>query len=163
MKTKPEIVIYTDGAASGNPGPGGYGIVMMSGKYRKELSQGFRRTTNNRMELLAIIVALETLKIIPSKVDIYTDSKYVTDAVQKGWLFSWEQKQFNKKKNPDLWKRFLEIYRKHDVHFHWVKGHANIPENERCDFLAVKSSQKKESLLVDELFEANEKAEDTLF
>lgn len=132
-----EITIYTDGAASGNPGPGGYGAVLICGLYRKELSEGFRLTTNNRMELLAVIVALEALKIENSNVVVYTDSRYVCDAVEKGWLFQWEAIGFKKKKNPDLWKRFLTVYRRHNVHFQWVKGHANIPENERCDRLAV--------------------------
>jgi len=135
-----KIIIYTDGAARGNPGPGGYGIVLKSGKHRKEMAEGFAHTTNNRMELLAVIVALETLKIIPSDVTIYTDSKYVSDSVEKGWVFNWEKKGFKKKKNPDLWKRFLKIYKQHKVKFIWVKGHANIPENERCDELAVEAS-----------------------
>jgi len=137
-----QITIYTDGAASGNPGPGGYGAVLLSGKHRKELSQGYRNTTNNRMELLAVIIALEALKINSCTVTVYTDSKYVADAVEKGWLFNWEKKQFKGKKNPDLWRRFLQVYRKHNVRFHWVKGHANIPENERCDRLAVEASQE---------------------
>ncbi|MBU8891987.1 MAG: ribonuclease HI [Bacteroidales bacterium] len=149
-----KIIIYTDGAARGNPGPGGYGIVMKAGQHRKELSEGFRKTTNNRMELLAVIVALETLKFENSNVEIYTDSKYVSDAVEKGWLFDWEKKQFKKKKNPDLWIRFLKIYRKHYVKFHWIKGHANIPENERCDQLAVEAS-KESKLLIDEVYENN--------
>jgi ribonuclease HI len=137
-----KITIYTDGAARGNPGPGGYGVVLMSGKHRKELSEGFQHTTNNRMELLAVIKGLEALKNAGSEVTIYTDSKYVADAVEKGWVFGWEKKQFKKKKNPDLWKRFLKIYRKHKVKFVWVKGHANIPENERCDELAVAASMQ---------------------
>lgn len=136
------ITIYTDGAARGNPGPGGYGVVLLSGKHRKELSEGFRFTTNNRMELLAVIKGLEALKNESSEVTIYTDSKYVADAVEKGWVFGWERKQFKKKKNSDLWKRFLKIYRKHKVKFIWVKGHANIPENERCDELAVAASKE---------------------
>jgi len=152
----PKITIYTDGAARGNPGPGGYGVVMMSGKHRKELSEGFRLTTNNRMELLAVIVALETLKVDNSIVDIYTDSKYVVDAVEQGWLFDWEKKRFNKKKNPDLWIRFLTIYRKHKVKFHWVKGHANNKENERCDQLAVEASFQN-NLLIDNVYETTEK------
>ena len=151
----PKITIYTDGAARGNPGPGGYGVVMMSGKHRKELSEGYRLTTNNRMELLAVIVALETLKVDNSIVDIYTDSKYVVDAVEQGWLFDWEKKRFNKKKNPDLWIRFLTIYRKHKVKFHWVKGHANNKENERCDQLAVEASHKT-TLLPDVAYENTE-------
>jgi ribonuclease HI len=141
--TKPQITIYTDGAARGNPGPGGYGIVMLSGKFRKEMSEGFKHTTNNRMELLAVIVALETLKIPGSEVTVYTDSKYVSDAVTKGWVFNWVKKRFKDKKNPDLWLRFLEIYKKHIVKFVWVKGHANNPLNERCDELAVAASMQK--------------------
>lgn len=135
-----KITLYTDGAARRNPGPGGYGVVLLSGKLRKELSHGYKKTTNNRMELLAVIVGLEALKIENSIVSVYTDSKYVADAVEKGWVFSWEKKGFKKKKNPDLWLRFLKIYRKHRVKFIWIKGHANIPENERCDRLAVEAS-----------------------
>ncbi len=139
---RPKITIYTDGAARGNPGPGGYGIVMISGKHRKEISQGYQHTTNNRMELLAVIVALETLKIPGSEVTIYTDSKYVADAVTKGWVFQWVSKRFKGKKNADLWLRFLEIYKKHVVKFIWVKGHADNPLNERCDELAVAASME---------------------
>ena len=135
-----KIIIYTDGAARGNPGPGGDGVVLVSGKHRKELSEGFVLTTNNRMELLAVIKGLEVLKIENSVVTVYTDSKYVSDAVEKGWVFNWESKKFKKKKNPDLWIRFLKVYRRHKVKFIWVKGHANIPENERCDELAVEAS-----------------------
>lgn len=131
------IKIYTDGASRGNPGPGGYGAVMISGPHRKELSQGFRCTTNNRMELLSVIVALETLKNEGQQVTIYSDSKYVVDAVEKGWVFGWEKVNFKKKMNPDLWQRFLKIYRKHKVKFVWVKGHASNVENNRCDELAV--------------------------
>ena len=135
-----EIVIYTDGAARGNPGPGGLGVVMMYGKHRKELSEGYRQTTNNRMELLAVIRGLETLKRDDLKVKIYTDSRYVSDAVNNGWVFSWEAKRFKKKKNADLWQQFLLLYRKYKVEFIWVKGHASITENERCDELAVQAS-----------------------
>lgn len=145
----PQIAIYTDGAARGNPGPGGYGIVLLSGKHRKEISGGFRCTTNNRMELLATIVALEALKHKPSEVIIYTDSRYVADAVNKGWLLQWERNQFKKKKNVDLWKRFLDIYKTHHVTLRWVKGHANNKENNRCDELAVAAS-KRDSLPEDE-------------
>ncbi len=134
------ISIYTDGAARGNPGPGGYGIVMISGPHRKELSEGFRMTTNNRMELLSVIIALETLKNPGSLVTIYSDSKYVVDSVEKGWVFNWEKKYFNGKKNIDLWQRFLRIYPKHKIKFHWVKGHASNAENNRCDELAVAAS-----------------------
>lgn len=154
-----KIIIYTDGAARGNPGPGGYGIVMKSGRHRKELSEGFRNTTNNRMELLAVIVALEKLKIENSLVEVYTDSKYVADAVEKGWVFNWEKKQFKKRKNPDLWIRFLKVYRKHQVKFYWVRGHANNIENECCDKLAVEAS-KKTNLLIDEAYE---NSDETLF
>ena len=153
----PEITIYTDGAAKGNPGKGGYGVVLMSGKHRKELSEGYRLTTNNRMELLSVIVALEALKYQPSEVKIYSDSKYVVDAVEKSWVFNWEKKGFQKKKNVDLWKRFLLIYRKHHVTFIWVKGHAGNPLNERCDQLAV-AAASKEQLLVDEVFEKEKEA-----
>jgi len=132
-----EITIYTDGASSGNPGPGGYGVVLISGKHRLEKSEGFRLTTNNRMELMAVIIGLEALKIPGSKVVVYTDSKYVADSVEKGWIFQWESKAFKKKKNADLWVRFLKIYRKHKVKFVWIKGHSNNTENEICDQLAV--------------------------
>jgi len=134
------VIVYTDGAARGNPGPGGYGVVLMAGSHYKELSQGYKHTTNNRMELLSVIVALETLKFPGTQVTIYSDSKYVVDAVEKKWVFGWERINFAKKKNPDLWKRFLLIYRKHQVRFVWVKGHANNPHNERCDQLAVAAS-----------------------
>jgi ribonuclease HI len=133
------VTIYTDGAASGNPGPGGYGVVMMSGTHRLEKSQGFKLTTNNRMELLAVIVGLESLKLQDCNVTVYTDSRYVADAVEKGWLFRWEAKGFKNKKNPDLWTRFLKVYRQHKVRFVWIKGHANNIENEVCDRLAVKA------------------------
>ena len=132
-----EITIYTDGASSGNPGPGGYGVVLISGKHRLEKSEGFILTTNNRMELMAVIAGLEALKIPGSKVVIYTDSKYVADSVEKGWVFQWESKAFKKKKNPDLWMRFLKVYRKHNVRLVWIKGHSNNTENELCDRLAV--------------------------
>jgi ribonuclease HI len=144
-----EITIYTDGASSGNPGPGGYGVVLISGKHRLEKSEGFRLTTNNRMELMGVIVGLEALKIPGSRVVIYTDSKYVADSVEKGWVFQWESKSFRKKKNPDLWIRFLKVYRKHNVRFVWIKGHSNNVENERCDHLAV-SAYSSAPLLEDE-------------
>ena len=135
------VEIYTDGAAKGNPGNGGYGVVLLSGKHRKEISQGFKLTTNNRMELLAVIIGLESLKKDSETVIIYSDSKYVVDAVEKKWVFGWEKKSFNKKKNPDLWIRFLKIYRQHRVTFKWVKGHSNNTENDRCDLLAVEASE----------------------
>lgn len=138
-----KVTIHTDGAASGNPGPGGYGAVLESGKYRKELWGGFRLTTNNRMELLAVIVALEALKSPGMDVVVVSDSKYVVDAVEKGWLLGWEKKGFANKKNPDLWQRFLKAYRQHNVKFQWVKGHNGHPLNELCDQLAVAASQQK--------------------
>jgi len=147
-----EIIIYTDGAAKGNPGNGGYGIVMISGDHRKELFQGFRLTTNNRMELLAVIVALESIKKENSKVLVYSDSKYVINAVEKKWVFRWEKLNFKKKKNSDLWIRFLNIYKKQKVSFFWVKGHSNNIENERCDALAVRAANS-EKMKVDEWYE----------
>ena len=147
------VTIYTDGGASGNPGPGGYGALLMYGENEKELSAGFRLTTNNRMELLAVIVALEALKRPGLKVDVFSDSKYVVDAVEKGWVIGWERKNFKDKKNPDLWKRFLKVYRQHQVAFHWVKGHAGNPDNERVDALAVAAYQTG-NLGVDEAYES---------
>ena len=132
-----DITIYTDGSALGNPGKGGFGAVLISGPYRREVSQGYRLTTNNRMELLAVIVALEMLKFEGSNVTLYSDSQYVVNAVEKGWVFGWERKGFAGRKNADLWIRFLRIYRKHHVRFVWVKGHADTVENNRCDQLAV--------------------------
>lgn len=145
----PEITIYTDGSALGNPGPGGYGIVLLSGPHRKELSQGYRLTTNNRMELLAVCVALETLRFEGSDVTVYSDSRYVVDAVMKGWVFGWEKKRYMNRKNPDLWKRFLRTYRKHHVRFVWVKGHATTVENNRCDELAVAAANDTPNLRED--------------
>ncbi len=138
-----KITIFTDGAAKGNPGPGGYGVVLQTDRHKKEMSEGFRLTTNNRMELMAVIKGLEALRHEGSKVIIYTDSKYVADAVNKGWVFEWERKAFRKKKNPDLWLRFLKIYRKHNVTIKWVEGHSGIEGNERCDRLAVMASEQK--------------------
>lgn len=146
------ITLYTDGAAKGNPGPGGYGTVLIFGKHRKELTQGFRLTTNNRMELLAVIVGLEALKTNEYPVTIYSDSKYVVDAINKGWLDNWVKKGFKGKKNVDLWQRFLPLKKRFRLNFKWVKGHAGIPENERCDELAVQSAEGA-NLLVDEGFE----------
>ena len=134
-----EVTIYTDGAASGNPGPGGYGVVLISGKHRREISEGFRLTTNNRMELLAVITGLEALKKPHCNIVVYTDSRYVADAVEKGWVFQWESKYFKKKKNPDLWVRFLKVYRRHNIRFVWIKGHANNLENNLCDKMAVEA------------------------
>ena len=152
----PDIIVYTDGSSRGNPGPGGYGIVMQKfgTDYLKEFSEGFKKTTNNRMELLAVIVALEKIKKEKQHVHIYTDSKYVSESVEKKWVENWEKKQFKNKKNPDLWTRFLKIYRKHKVRFFWVKGHNNNPTNERCDFLAVQASKNK-VLKTDTYYENN--------
>lgn len=151
-----EILIYTDGSSRGNPGPGGYGVILHlnNSQYYKELSQGYRKTTNNRMELLAAIVGLEALTKEGLTVLVVSDSKYVVDAVAKKWVFGWERKRFAGKKNPDLWIRFLKVYRKHQVQFQWIKGHNNHPMNERCDFLAVEAS-KKNNLLIDEWYEDN--------
>jgi len=151
-----KINIYTDGSSIGNPGPGGYGIIMVleNNAYKKEVSQGFSLTTNNRMELLAVIVALENIKIINSNVEVFTDSKYVSDGVEKKWVFEWEKLNFKKKKNPDLWKRFLIIYRKHNVTFTWIKGHNNHPEHERCDYMANKAARSS-NLKKDTYYEQN--------
>ena len=149
-----KVTMYTDGGASGNPGPGGYGTLLMYGEHVKELSEGFRLTTNNRMELLAVIVGLEALTRDGVEVDVYSDSKYVVDAVMKRWVFNWEKKGYKDKKNPDLWQRFLRIYRKHHVTFHWVKGHAGNPLNERVDAMAVAAYQTGD-LLTDAWYEAH--------
>lgn len=149
-----KIEIYTDGACSGNPGKGGYGIVMKvtAKNYEKHFSKGFRLTTNNRMELLAVIVALEKLKSTENDIHIYTDSKYVVDAIQKKWLQSWVKIGFKNKKNPDLWRRILPLLATHKTTFHWIKGHAGHLENEICDQLAVKAAQSSK-LGIDEYFE----------
>jgi ribonuclease HI len=149
------VTIYTDGACSGNPGPGGYGVVLLYGTLRKELSAGFQRTTNNRMELLATIVGLEALKK-PCAVTLYTDSKYIVDAMKQGWAKrwranGWKRNQKEKAKNPDLWERLLEIAAQHQVNFCWVKGHSGNVENERCDQLAVAASQGSE-LAIDTVY-----------
>jgi len=147
------IQIYTDGAARGNPGPGGYGVILLSGKHRKELSQGYRNTTNNRMELMAVIAALEALKKDGMNVTIYTDSQYVAKAIQEGWLKNWIATQFKGgKKNKDLWMRYYELSQKHHVNFVWVKGHANNPFNNRCDQLATAAAEASD-LLIDEEYE----------
>lgn len=137
MDSRPTIYLYTDGAASGNPGPGGYGVVLKCGTFVKEISGGFAKTTNNRMELLAVIVGLEAIKWDNARVEVWSDSKYVVNAITEGWLEKWILKDWKKVKNPDLWQRFLPLYRAHQVTFHWIKGHAGHPENERCDRLAV--------------------------
>lgn len=152
-----QVHIYTDGAAKGNPGPGGYGVVMelVGTKFKKEFYEGFRHTTNNRMELLAVIVGLEKLKNPNTTVLVVSDSKYVVDSVVKKWVFGWEKKGYLGKKNPDLWKRFLVIYRKHQVDFKWIKGHNNHPQNERCDELAVFASSQK-TLSIDAYYEKDD-------
>ena len=147
------VTIYTDGSSRGNPGPGGYGLVMISGPHRKEMSQGYRKTTNNRMELLSVIVGLEALKRMDDVVTVVSDSKYVVDAVEKGWVFGWAKKNFQGKKNADLWIRFLAIYARHQVRFRWIKGHNNHAENEYCDLLAVTAATGG-GLLVDEGYES---------
>ena len=137
------VTIYTDGAASGNPGPGGYGVVLESSAgHRKELNGGFRKTTNNRMELLAVIVGLRELKSTEVAVTVVSDSKYVVDAINKGWLRSWVKKGFKDKKNPDLWRLMIPLLDKYNLTFQWVNGHNNHPQNERCDALAVQASKQ---------------------
>jgi len=147
------IEIFTDGASSGNPGPGGYGVVLRAGKHYKELSEGFRKTTNNRMELLAVIKGLEALKTPNQDVVICSDSKYVIDAIEKRWVYGWLKIGFKDKKNKDMWMRYLEISKLHKIRFVWVRGHNGHPENERCDQLAVAASKSRE-LLIDTVFEA---------
>lgn len=148
------IEIYTDGAASGNPGPGGYGVILRSGAHYKEMSGGFRLTTNNRMELLAVIEGIKAIKKPGQQITVFSDSKYVVDAVEKKWVFGWAQKGFKDKKNKDLWQQYLTLHKMHQVTFKWIKGHNEHPENERCDRLAVAASQNKTALAVDAFFEA---------
>lgn len=150
QQDRPTIHLYTDGASSGNPGPGGYGVVLKCAGIEKELSGGFALTTNNRMELLAVITGLEAIKWKEARVEVYSDSSYVVNSVNKGWLRNWERKGWKKVMNVDLWMRFLSVYSQHHVNFHWLKGHNGHPENERCDFLAVSAGigalQRGESL-----------------
>jgi ribonuclease HI len=150
------IEIFTDGAAKGNPGNGGYGVYLRFGSKIKELSQGFRLTTNNRMELLAVVVALESLKTTAYPVRITSDSKYVIDSITKGWIFNWVKKGFAGKKNEDLWRRYLEISKNFKLEFLWGRGHNGHFENERCDELAVKAAESV-SLGIDEYYEKNER------
>ena len=160
---KPVIYLYTDGAASGNPGPGGYGVVLCCAGLRKELSGGFARTTNNRMELLAVIKGLEAIRWEQARVEVWSDSTYVVKAVTEGWLDRWLAIGFKKKKNADLWLRFNPLYRRHEVTFHWLKGHAGHPENERCDQLAVEA-YRQPGLPEDSGYtEAGVQKEETLF
>lgn len=156
-----KVRIYTDGSAKGNPGPGGYGIVLKYKDQVKEMAQGFRLTTNNRMELMALIVALESLKTNKIPVAVYSDSKYVIDAIDKGWVFGWKAKGFKGKKNADLWLRYLALHPKFNLSFHWVKGHAGHPENERCDLLAVTAAENPPHL-IDTVFEVNQEQEKLL-
>lgn len=149
------IRIYTDGAAQGNPGPGGFGVILKFKDAVKELSGGFRLTTNNRMELLAVITGLEAIKKPGISVTIYSDSKYVVDSVEKGWIWGWEKKNFAKKANADLWKRYIPLHQRFKPRFNWIRGHAGHPENERCDRLAVQAAQGY-SLPADEGYEANQ-------
>ena len=155
------IQIFTDGACSGNPGPGGYGVILKAGEHYKELSGGFKLTTNNRMELLAVCIGLESLKNLNQEITIFSDSKYVIDSIEKKWVFGWVKKGFAGKKNKDLWLRFLQSYKLHQVKFTWVKGHAGHPENERCDVLAVLASKNKD-LQIDSVFEVENKGNQTL-
>ena len=137
VQQRPPILLYTDGASSGNPGPGGYGVVLKCAGYAKEMSGGFSLTTNNRMELLAVIKGLEAINWPNAEVHVWSDSSYVVNAINKGWLENWQRKEYAKVKNPDLWMRLAPLLNRHRVAFHWIKGHAGHPENERCDALAV--------------------------
>ncbi len=151
--TRQPIRLYTDGACSGNPGPGGFAAILQCGSLEKVISAGYASTTNNRMELLAVITGLEAIRWDRADVTVWSDSSYVVDAVEKGWVFSWEKKGFAKKANADLWTRFLAVYRRHQVRFVWIRGHNGHPENERCDRLAVAASQGSD-LLVDSGYES---------
>jgi ribonuclease HI len=146
------IELFTDGASSGNPGPGGFGAILRSGNHYKELSEGYRKTTNNRMELMAVIKGLEALKNLNQNVMIFSDSKYVIDSIEKRWVNSWLAKGFKDKKNKDLWLRYLDVSKLHNIKFTWVRGHNGHPENERCDELAVAAAKGKD-LLIDSVFE----------
>ncbi len=146
------IKIYTDGSSRGNPGPGGYGVVLIYKNNRKEISQGYKNTTNNRMELLAVIKALEALNENDLQIKIFSDSKYVVESIEKGWLWNWEKKKFKKKMNVDLWKKFIPLYKKYKIKFEWVKGHNGLKENERCDLLANLAAEKKD-LIIDRGYE----------
>ena len=157
-----KINIYTDGAARGNPGPGGYGVILEYGEHTKELSDGFRLTTNNRMELLAVIIGVEQIHKSGHEIIIYSDSKYVVDAINKKWVFNWEKIKYKKKKNKDLWQRFLQSYKNHNITMKWVKGHAGHIQNERCDYLAVQASNSR-TLKVDKEYELTNSENNTLF
>ncbi len=157
MSQQSYIELFTDGAAKGNPGPGGYGTILRFKGLEKEFSQGFRRTTNNRMELMALIVGLEALKSNQYPVKVYSDSKYVVDSISKGWIFGWQKKNFKDKKNPDLWKRYLQLHAQFKIEMFWIRGHNGHPENERCDVLAVRAAESK-NLLIDTYYEESEKS-----
>jgi ribonuclease HI len=158
------VEIYTDGASRGNPGPGGYGVVMLANGYRKELSKGFRLTTNNRMELMAVIAGLEAMKKQDQDITIYSDSKYVVEAVEKGWVYQWDMKfDFAKKKNRDLWKKFLKLSQYQNISFVWVKGHSSNVENNRCDTLATEAADTTFELEVDEVYEKEMKEKKGMF
>jgi len=146
------LIIYTDGASRGNPGRGGYGAILKWGEKEMELSEGYKLTTNNRMELLAVIKALEALKRDSLDIQVFTDSEYVVNSIEKGWVFGWEKKNFAGKKNADLWQRFLKLYRKHRIKMNWVKGHATNVMNNRCDVLATRAADGG-NLLIDEVYE----------
>lgn len=148
------IKVYTDGAAQGNPGPGGYGVILKHNNHYKEISEGYRLTTNNRMELLAVIASLEAIRKEGIPITIYSDSEYVINAITKGWLWTWEKTNFKKKANPDLWQRYIPLHRKFNPRYVWVKGHAGHPENERCDQLAVAAANRP-GLLIDEAYESS--------
>lgn len=155
-----QIIAYTDGSSRGNPGRGGYGVVLLvpEKKYKKEFSQGYRLTTNNRMELMGTIIAMEKLKVLKADITIYTDSKYICDSVNKRWVFGWEKKNFAGKKNEDLWRRFLKVYRQHSVKLVWVKGHAGNVWNELADKLATEAADS-DKLKIDSVFENENKRE----
>ena len=158
MSTTPRLHIYTDGASRGNPGPGGYGILLIWGDAKKELSAGYRLTTNNRMELLAVIKALESLNRTGLTITIYTDSRYIVDSVEKGWLSTWISNDFKGgKKNKDLWLQYHALSRLHQIRFQWVKGHASNPYNNRCDELATRAADGKH-LLIDQVYELEQEA-----
>ena len=157
------IELFTDGAAQGNPGKGGYGIILRSGNHYKEISQGYKLTTNNRMELIAVIVGLEQLKKNGSNVTVFSDSKYVVDAVAQGWLLNWKKKGFKKIKNVDLWLRFDAVFQKHKVKMKWIKGHAGHAENERCDELAVQAAMGANLLTDEGYIKSLDNSDETLF
>lgn len=148
MNNKDIVKIYTDGACSGNPGPGGLGVILLYKDMKKEISEGYKHTTNNRMELLSVIRGLQVLKKTGLDIEIYSDSKYVVDSIEKKWVFNWEKKGFVGRPNADLWKKLLDLYDNHNIKFIWVKGHASNEYNNQCDILAV--SGRKSKILLDD-------------